>query len=45
MTQEAWQMKGKTIKLLEVNIGESIHDLSIDLEYRILNKMLPALIR
>lgn len=44
MTQEAWQMKDRMIKLLEVNIGEYIHDFSIGLGYRILNQLLPALI-
>lgn len=37
-------MKDRMIKLLEVNIGEYIHDFSIGLGYRILNQLLPALI-
>lgn len=35
-------MKGKIVKLLEVTIGEDIHDFSIEKGF--LNKMLPALI-
>lgn len=42
MTQAAGQMKGKRIKLLEVNTGEYVHDLSIEKGFS--NKMLPALI-
>lgn len=42
MTQEAWQIKGKTINLLEVNTGEFIPDPSI--EKSVLDEMLCVLV-
>lgn len=47
MTQEAWQIKGQTVQLLEVDIGEYVHDLSLERVSFFLRcflfKMLPAL--